>query len=179
MKLSLYTITKIPVFIALYHVIHMIKFYTLPNGGTIDLGLVILVLFASTSRPRSLIFFLLGIIILTPLFETVYIITPTQYLLDYILPFLPLFAFSFVFQKTKTIHTKISFTLCLWLFLFIGSFTSHVLSGLIFFESNLTASLLYNASYLIPSFLLSFAIVLFLHSSKTLLRMLDHSKDEG
>ena len=93
-----------------------------------------------------------------------------QFLLDYILPFAVL-GLAGLFRKDKQLPLGITVG-CL------ARFIIHVLSGVLYFadfapagQSPLVYSLLYNASYLVPEFIICIAIVMIPRMHNALLRL--------
>ena len=153
------------------------KFYQQANGGSINLAMVGLVLIAlsfgwwQTWLATTIVFGLLTA------FLDGYI---AYYLFDY---FFALSGFVVIALMRKTIiasnELKGLFTLT-WTFAvaFTWRFLMHVISGVIYFEVDWAGSLAYNLTYLLPSFFLSFAIILTLYFSSltTMIRKLTLDK---
>ena len=153
------------------------KFYQQANGGSINLAMVGLVLIAlsfgwwQTWLATTIIFGLLTA------FLDGYI---AYYVFDY---FLALSGFVVIALMRKTIiasnELKGLFTLT-WTFVvaFMWRLLMHVISGVVNFGFDWSASLAYNLTYLLPSFFLSFAIILTLYFSSltTMIRKLTLDK---
>ena len=153
------------------------KVYQQANGGSINLAMVGLVLIAlsfgwwQTWLATTIVFGLLTA------FLDGYI---AYYLFDY---FLALSGFVVIALMRKTIlasnELKGLFTLT-WTFAvaFTWRLLMHVISGVIYFEVDWAGSFAYNISYLMPSFFLSFAIILTLYFSSltTMIRKLTLDK---
>ena len=153
------------------------KFYQQANGGSINLAMVGLVLIAlsfgwwQTWLATTIVFGLLTA------FLDGYI---AYYLFDY---FFALSGFVVIALMRKTIiasnELKGLFTLT-WTFsvAFFWRLLMHVISGVIYFEVDWAGSLAYNLTYLLPSFFLSFAIILTLYFSSltTMIRKLTLDK---
>jgi thiamine transporter ThiT len=149
------------------------KVYQQANGGSINLAMVGLVLIAlsfgwwQTWLATTIVFGLLTA------FLDGYI---AYYLFDY---FLALSGFVVIALMRKTIlasnELKGLFTLT-WTFAvaFTWRLLMHVISGVIYFEVDWAGSFAYNISYLMPSFFISFAIILTLYFSSltTMIRKL-------
>jgi thiamine transporter ThiT len=152
---------------------YVFKFYQQPNGGSINLAMVGLVLIAlsfgwwQTWLATTIVFGLLTA------FLDGYI---AYYLFDY---FLALSGFVVIALMRKTIlasnELKGLFTLT-WTFAvaFTWRLLMHVISGVIYFEVDWAGSFAYNISYLMPSFFISFAVILTLYFSSltTMIRKL-------
>ncbi len=153
------------------------KFYQQANGGSINLAMVGLVLIAlsfgwwQTWLATTIIFGLLTA------FLDGYI---AYYVFDY---FLALSGFVVIALMRKTIiasnELKGLFTLT-WTFVvaFMWRLLMHVISGVIYFEVDWAGSFAYNISYLMPSFFISFAVILTLYFSSltTMIRKLTLDK---
>lgn len=153
------------------------KFYQQANGGSINLAMVGLVLIAlsfgwwQTWLATTIIFGLLSA------FLDGYI---AYYVFDY---FLALSGFVVIALMRKTIiasnELKGLFTLT-WTFVvaFMWRLLMHVISGVIYFEVDWAGSFAYNISYLMPSFFISFAVILTLYFSSltTMIRKLTLDK---
>ena len=153
------------------------KFYQQANGGSINLAMVGLVLIAlsfgwwQTWLATTIVFGLLTA------FLDGYI---AYYVFDY---FLALSGFVVIALMRKTIlasnELKGLFTLT-WTFAvaFTWRLLMHVISGVIYFEVDWAGSFAYNISYLMPSFFISFAVILTLYFSSltTMIRKLTLDK---
>jgi thiamine transporter ThiT len=149
------------------------KFYQQANGGSINLAMVGLVLIAmSFGWWQSW----LGITIVFGLLTAFLDGYIAYYLFDY---FLALSGFVVIALMRKTIIASNEieglFTLT-WTFVVAFSWRlfMHVISGVLYFEVDWAGSLAYNLTYLLPSFFLSFAIILTLYFSSltTIIRKL-------
>jgi thiamine transporter len=153
------------------------KFYQQANGGSINLAMVGLVLIAlsfgwwQTWLATTIVFGLLTA------FLDGYI---AYYLFDY---FLALTGFVVIALMRKTIiasHEIKGLITLTWTFAvaFSWRLLMHVISGVLYFEVDWAGSFAYNISYLMPSFFLSFAIILTLYFSSltTMIRKLTLDK---
>jgi thiamine transporter len=149
------------------------KFYQQANGGSINLAMVGLVLIAiSFGWWQSWLAITVVFGLLTAILDGYFV----YYLFDY---FLALSGFVVIALMRKTIlatnELKGLLTLT-WTFVvaFSWRLLMHVISGVLYFEVDWAGSLAYNLTYLLPSFFLSFAIILTLYFSSlpTLIRKL-------
>jgi thiamine transporter len=153
------------------------KFYQQANGGSINLAMVGLVLIAlsfgwwQTWLATTIVFGLLTA------FLDGYI---AYYLFDY---FLALSGFVVIALMRKTIiatdELKGLFTLTLtFAIAFTWRLLMHVISGVLYFEVDWAGSLAYNLTYLLPSFFISYAVILTLYFSSltTIIRKLTLDK---
>jgi thiamine transporter len=140
------------------------KFYQQANGGSINLAMVGLVLIAlafpwwQTWLATAIIFGLL-----TALLDGYF----AYYVFDY---FIALSGFALISLRRIDILRHQDIKGFVWLsLLFICAFAwrllSHVISGVLYFEVDWTGSLIYNITYLLPSFFLSYAIIITLYFS--------------
>jgi thiamine transporter len=153
------------------------KFYQQANGGSINLAMVGLVLIAlSFGWWQSWLAITIVFGLLTAFLDG-YIV---YYLFDY---FLALSGFVVISLMRKTIiatnKLKGIFTLT-WTFViaFAWRVLMHVISGVLYFEVDWAGSLAYNLTYLLPSFFISFAVILTLYFSSltTIIRKLTLDK---
>jgi thiamine transporter ThiT len=140
------------------------KFYQQANGGSINLAMVGLVLIAiSFGWWQSWLAITVVFGLLTAFLDGYFV----YYLFDY---FLALSGFVVIALMRKTIlatnELKGLLTLT-WTFVvaFSWRLLMHVISGVLYFEVDWAGSLAYNLTYLLPSFFLSFAILLTLYFS--------------
>lgn len=164
LRLSVRQIAFMGVLVAMSIVLDMIKVYQLPNGGSINLAMVGLMLIAlsfpwwQTWLASALVFGLL-----TALLDG-YV---AYYLFDY---FFALSGFLFVSCFRRQILVKQDIPGFLFLTLgfmiaFIWRLSMHVVSGMLYFDVDFFGSLTYNLTYLVPSFLISFGVMSALYFS--------------
>ncbi len=136
-----------------------VKVFEMPNGGDISLWLMPL-MFAAVKLNFRNAFVCCLITAIIQLIYAKYLIGFFNIALDYIIPacLVSLLAF---FKENK----KISFSLAI---LTLGTlmFSSYVLSGVVNWEVNFIASLIYNITYFAPMFILN-TVVLILVLKKT------------
>jgi thiamine transporter len=153
------------------------KFYQQANGGSINLAMVGLVLIAlSFGWWQSWLAITIVFGLLTAVLDG-YIV---YYLFDY---FFALSGFVVIALMRKTIiatdELKGLFTLT-WTFAiaFTWRLLMHVISGVLYFEVDWAGSLAYNLTYLLPSFFISYAVILTLYFSSltTIIRKLTLDK---
>ncbi|WP_127836582.1 energy-coupled thiamine transporter ThiT [Clostridium prolinivorans] len=162
-KLNTKIITHIGVALALGTVLKMIKFYQMPNGGSVSLGsMVPIFLIALFYGPEIGILtgLLFGILdfLLGP-----YIMHPIQVLFDYPLAFSALGIAGYFKDKNK-IQTILGVILALFI-----RFLFHFISGIIFYgsyaepgQSAAAYSFWYNLSYIGPEGILCIIVLAFL-----------------
>ncbi|HER24382.1 MAG TPA: energy-coupled thiamine transporter ThiT [Candidatus Atribacteria bacterium] len=160
--------TEIGMAVALAAILNFIPLWRMPQGGSVSLEMLPILIIAlrwgagsgmMTGAVYGLVQLALG----------AYIIHPAQLVLDYPLAYM-LVGLAGIFSHKINLKTKvIAYS---WLFLAVligglGRFISHFLSGIIFFaqyapegQSPWLYSAIYNISYLLPSLLLCYIIII-------------------
>jgi thiamine transporter len=144
-----------------------------PQGGVVGVQFIpIIIAFYRLDFLSSTFVGFFGLILYTPMMGAFYVVNPWQFLLDYCsaLVYVPVAAFVAIWFKSLKDQNKIYLPLSIILFTFVAliiHFSSAVLSGALFFASNapihqsaIMYSLIYNSTYLIPTYALSLIIVL-------------------
>jgi thiamine transporter len=165
LRLSVRQIALMGMLVAISIVFDVVfKFYQQANGGSINLAMVGLVLIAlSFGWWQSWLAITIVFGLLTAILDGYIVYYPFDY-------FLALSGFVVIALMRKTILTsnpiKGLITLT-WTFMvaFAWRLLMHVTSGVLYFEVDLAGSLAYNLTYLIPSFLISFALIIMLYFS--------------
>lgn len=161
-------IMQLGLMIALTVILHMIRLYHLPQGGSITLGgMLPLLLVAFCYGPA--VGFLTGFCYgLLNLIQDPFILSPLQVLFDYPLPFMVLGLAGF-FVKNIYLGATVGIT-C--------RFICHFISGVVFFGSyvpNGTSiywySLIFNASYLLPELIICLILLKVLPTKRLLTQM--------
>ena len=140
------------------------KFYQLANGGSINLAMVGLVLIAiSFSWWQSWLAIAIIFGGLTAFIDG-YI---NFYVFDYLLALSGFVVISWFRKKILLTQELTGFFTLTWTFIvaFLWRFMMHVISGVLYFDVDWAGSIFYNLSYLLPSFFLSYAIILTLFFS--------------
>jgi thiamine transporter ThiT len=140
------------------------KFYQLANGGSINLAMVGLVLIAlSFSWWQSWLAIAIIFGGLTAFIDG-YI---NFYVFDYFLALSGFVVISWFRKKILLTQELTGFFTLTWTFIvaFLWRFMMHVISGVLYFDVDWAGSFFYNLSYLLPSFFLSYAIILTLFFS--------------
>ena len=157
-------IAEIIIFVSLATALSLIKIYTLPQGGSITLGMVPLLWLAIRRGPKIGIFSgaLFGCVDLA---IEPYVVHPVQFLLDYPVAFAALGLAGF-FQNLPEVGVVVGVT---------GRFVSHFVSGVVFFASfapsgmsPIVYSAIYNGSYLLPDMIICMFIMFILNRSNVL-----------
>jgi len=140
------------------------SFFRLPQGGSINLGMVP-ILWLALRRGWKIGVFGGTLFGLSELMIDPFVVHPAQLILDYPLAFAVL-GFAGFFQKYPIAGIVVGIT---------GRFISHFISGVIYFPdyapegvSPIVYSALYNATYLIPSMVICAVLVILLQKSKVL-----------
>ena len=178
LRLSVRQISLMGMLVAISIVLDFVfKFYQQANGGSINLAMVGLVLIAlSFGWWQSWLTITIVFGLLTAFLDG-YIV---YYWFDY---FLALSGFVVISLMRKTIIASheirglITLT-ATFVIAFAWRVLMHVISGVLYFEVDWAGSFAYNLTYLLPSFLISFAIILTLYFSSltTIIRKLTLDK---
>jgi thiamine transporter len=163
-------LAEIIVFVALAGALALIShsFFNLPQGGSINLGMVPIFWLALRRGPKIGIFAgaVLGVVDLA---IEPFVVHPIQFVLDYPLPFACLGLAGF-FKKFQT-YGPVAGTV-------VGGtarFLCHFTSGVVYFGnyapegmSPVVYSILYNGTYMVPSIVICAFVIFLLQKSKTL-----------
>jgi len=144
-------IVHIGLALALTIILHTLRLYHMPQGGSITFGAMVPLLLISF-RYGPAVGYLAGFVYgLINLMQDPYILHPVQVLFDYPLPFMAL-GLAGYFQDNKLVGTIIGV---------LGRFICHVISGVVFFASYAPPemspywySLAFNATYLLPELII-------------------------
>jgi thiamine transporter len=151
---------------ALAYVSH--SFFSLPQGGSINLGMVPIFWLALRRGPKIGIFAgaVLGVVdlVIEP-----FVVNPIQFLLDYPLPFACL-GLAGLFRKFSRVGPVVGVAVG-----GAGRFLCHFTSGVVYFAnyapigmSPVVYSLVYNGTYMLPSIIICAIVIVLLQRSKTL-----------
>jgi len=143
-------------------------FFALPQGGTINLGMLPIFWLALRRGPKIGIFAgaVLGVVdlVIEP-----FVVNPAQFILDYPLAFACLGLAGF-FRKSAVSSAVFGVVVGS-----LGRFLSHFVSGVIYFASYappgmspVVYSLVYNGTYMVPSIIVCAIVIAALQKSKTL-----------
>ncbi len=148
--------THVGLAVALAAVLHMVRLYQMPQGGSITLGSMLpLLLVGLWHGPEAgfLAGFLFGTV---NLIQGPYILHPAQVLFDYPLPFMAL-GLAGYFPTRPWFGAAVGVT---------GRFLCHYISGVVFFASYAPPgispywySLVFNATYLVPELVICLAVL--------------------
>jgi thiamine transporter len=139
------------------------SFFSLPQGGSINIGMVPIFWLAYRRGPKIGIFAgaVFGVVDLA---IEPFVVNPAQFILDYPLAF-GLLGIAGFFQKAPVAGVVVGAT---------GRFISHFVSGVVYFsnyaggENPLVYSAIYNGSYMIPSLIICAIIIGMLQKSKAI-----------
>jgi thiamine transporter len=140
------------------------SFFSLPQGGSINVGMVPIFWLALRRGARIGIFAgtVFGVVDLA---IDPFVVNPVQFILDYPLPFACLGLAGF-FQKLPIVGVVVGVT---------GRFVSHFVSGVVYFANYAPAgmspvvySAVYNATYLVPSMIVCAIVIAMLQKSKAI-----------
>jgi thiamine transporter len=163
-------LAEIIVFVAMAGALALIShsFFGLPQGGSINLGMVPIFWLALRRGPKIGIFAgaVLGVVDLA---IEPFVVNPAQFILDYPLAFACLGLAGF-FRKPAVAGPIIGVVVG-----GTGRFLSHFVSGVIYFPqyapagmSPIVYSAIYNATYMVPSIIICGFVIFLLQRSKTL-----------
>lgn len=150
-KLTTRTIINIALMLALTIILHQFRLFHMPQGGSVTAGAMVpLLLISYRYGPGvgALTGFLYGMV---NMMQDPFIVHPVQVLFDYPLPYMAM-GLAGLWQKHLYLGTALAF---------IGRFACHFISGIVFFASYAPEgmnpalySLIFNASYLLPEFII-------------------------
>jgi thiamine transporter len=184
---SVRVLAEAAVLIGLAAALNTIKIFTFPQGGSVTLGAMVPIFLLALRRGPKVGIAAGAIFGIIDLYFEYFVYNPIQFLLDYPLAFGALGLAGFLRQQTAGVRVDEgargpSILRQSWPVIGVavgifGRFVCHFLSGLIFFasyaptgESPALYSAIYNASYLIPEFVIS-AFVIFALSKRGLLNV--------
>ena len=169
-KFSTRMLINISLMLAFSIVLHYLKIYHFPQGGSVTFGAMIPLILISLrygAGVGALAGFIFGLI---NILQDPFILHPIQVLFDYPLPFMAM-GLAGIFPEKIFLSTVLAFA---------GRFICHFISGVIFFASYapegmspIIYSLTANATYLIPETLICLVILKILPVK----RLLDAMKD--
>ena len=140
------------------------SFFSLPQGGSINVGMVP-ILWLALRRGSRIGIFAGAVFGVVDLAIEPFVVHPAQFILDYPLAFACLGLAGF-FQKRSLVGVAVGVT---------GRFVSHFVSGVVYFPmyapegmSPMVYSAIYNATYLIPSMIICAVIIGILQKSKAI-----------
>ncbi len=158
-KLTTRTLINISLMLALSILLHQFKLYHFPQGGAVTLGGLVpllLISFRYGAGVGTLAGFVFGLI---TIIQDPFILHPIQVLFDYPLPYMAV-GLAGIFKDKIFFGTILAF---------VGKFTCHFISGVVFFASYApegTSAIIYsltvNASLIVPEMLICLAILKFL-----------------
>lgn len=172
-KLTTRRLLHIALLLALTIILHQIRLFHMPQGGSVTLGAMVPLLLLSYRYGASvgaLAGFLYGFI---NLLQDPFILHPVQVLFDYLLPYMAM-GIAGAFPRHLVLGTTAAFSL---------RFLCHFISGLVFFGSYAPEgmnpayyALTFNASYLIPEFLIACLVLKFLPIRRLMAAMKDDDR---
>ena len=147
---------NVALMLALTIVLHQLRIFHMPQGGSVTIGGMIPLLFL-TYRYGAGIGCLAGFLYgMMNLMQDAFILHPLQVLFDYPLPYMAL-SLAALFPAHRMASTALAF---------LARFFCHIVSGVVFFASYAPAgtsplvySLTFNATYLVPECIICFALL--------------------
>ncbi|MFW6409563.1 MAG: energy-coupled thiamine transporter ThiT [Halanaerobiales bacterium] len=163
-------IAEIGVAIALATVLNFMPLWKMPQGGSISLEMLPILLIALRwgGKPGLLAGITYGLV---QLIANPYIIHPVQLIMDYPLPYMMLGLAGFFNITKRNLPREINYFKVLMALLTagLGRFIIHILSGVVFFASYAPEgqnvwiySIVYNGSYILPSLILCYFLIILL-----------------
>jgi len=163
-------LAEIIIFVAMAGALALVShsFFGLPQGGSINLGMVPIFWLALRRGPKIGIFAgaVFGVVDLA---IEPFVVNPAQFILDYPLAFACLGLAGF-FRNPKVVGPVVGVVVG-----GTGRFLSHFVSGVIYFPnyappgmSPVVYSAIYNATYMVPSIIICAFVIVLLQKSKTL-----------
>lgn len=153
-------LVKMAMYLAIFAVLDFVAttsgLFKMPQGGSLGLATIaLLVASIDLKVSKALLIALLSIFIQYVTSGPPFFVNWTQFILDYVLAY-GVYAFAVMFP----IYNRKGFS---WvtgiLIVNFVRFVSHVISGVLYFEAPLAASIAYNAWYMIPTTIVGFVIV--------------------
>lgn len=173
MRLTPHMLVLIALMLALTTLLHQVRLFHLPQGGSLTLGAMIPLLMLAWRYGPSVGFlggFLYSIL---NLMQDPFILHPVQVLFDYPLPMMAMGLAGF-FPQRRFVGTAVAF---------FARYCCHVISGVFFFgsyapagQSPLLYSLSLNAAFLLPEFFIAVLILRALPIERLLLAMDPHGQ---
>jgi len=155
-KFTTKMLINISLMLAMATVLHYLRIYHFPQGGSVTLGAMIpllLISFRYGAGVGALAGFIFGLI---NLLQDPFILHPIQVLFDYPLPFMAI-GLAGIFQRKIFLSTLLAFC---------GRFLCHFISGVVFFASYapegmspIIYSITANATYLVPELIITCLIL--------------------
>ena len=149
-------LVNIALMLALSIILHQLRLYRMPQGGSITCGSMLPLLLISYGYGPwvgCLAGFVYGIF---NIIQDPYLLHPIQVLFDYPLPYMVL-GLAALWPAHRYVSTTIAF---------VARFLCHIISGVVFFASYAPAgtsplmySLIFNATYLVPECIICFALL--------------------
>lgn len=159
-------LAEIGMAVALAVVFNFLPLWKMPQGGSVSLEMlpILIIAFRWGGVPGMAAGLVYGLVQLA---INPYIVHPVQLILDYPLPYMLVGIAGFIPLKAQVDSARYAILLFAVLLGGAARFVSHLLSGVIFFsqyapegQSPWLYSAIYNGSYMIPSLIISFLIIL-------------------
>ncbi len=143
-------------FAALSFVLSFFKVWQMPNGGSISLYLIPLLFIALRKNFKLSLFCCLLTAVLQIIFGG-YIIGFFQVLLDYVFPVAFISLLSLV--RNRGLYLQIAVVVIIG----VLAMSSYIASGMIYFKVDFLGSLIYNATYFIPTIIINAVVAFIIH----------------
>ncbi len=172
LKLTTSMIINIGLMLAFATILHQLKLYHMPQGGSVTLGgmlPLLIISFRYGANIGALAGFLYGLI---NLIQDPFILHPIQVLFDYPLPFMAM-GLAGIFHEKIFLGTILGFA---------GRFICNFISGVVFFSnyapdgmSVVAYSIIFNATYIVPEMIICLILMKVL-PMKRLLAAMDRTR---
>ena len=167
-KLTTRVLVQVALMIALTVILHMIRLYHMPQGGSVTLGAMVPLLFVAFAYGPA-VGYLAGFCYgLLSLLQDPFILSPIQVLFDYPLPYMAI-GLAGYFKRNIYLGATIGI---------FGRFICHFISGAVFFGSYAPEgmnpywySFIFNATYLLPELIICLIILKVLPVKRLLKQM--------
>lgn len=155
-KMTTRVLVQVALMIALTVILHMIRLYHMPQGGSVTLGAMVPLLFVAFAYGPA-VGYLAGFCYgLLSLLQDPFILSPIQVLFDYPLPYMAI-GLAGYFKRNIYLGAAIGI---------FGRFICHFISGAVFFGSYAPAGMnpywyafIFNATYLLPELIICLIIL--------------------
>ena len=148
-------LTYMSLYLALFYVLdfvsNQLQLFKMPQGGTLGLGVVALILASYHLGWKKGVVVSLLSVVLQFMSSQMYIVSPMQFLLEYVFAF-GIYGLCAMLPNVGMLYTGIVVTNSVRL-------ACHTLAGLLYWETGLWPSFVYNAWYMIPTMIVCLIVV--------------------
>ncbi|MDR1782617.1 MAG: energy-coupled thiamine transporter ThiT [Bacilli bacterium] len=144
---------------AISYLLSMLVVFRMPQGGSITLYLVPLLLAAFNDKFRNCL--LIGLI--TSLLQIVlggYFLNPVQVCFDYVIPVTLICISGYIITRN---NNNILTNILGFIIACVLALLSYVCSGMLFYETPFVPSIIYNATFFVPTIIINLIIILIIN----------------